>query len=409
MLAVWADFRNFVFATLPPGCVANQLYYRYMEKVNITAEHRSAVMSVAKGIAIIAMVVGHAEAPGVVTDFIYTWHMPLFFIAAGFFFSEKWVADPWGFISRRFEKLYIPFVKWSLLFLLLHNVWFHFGILNEQYGNWTGGVTRPYTLRTAMYRLASIVTSMSGYDEFMAGAFWFFRGLLVASVLFLVAYRLLRLRTALSPVKVCLLVCAACVALVAFRLQFGVKLTYYPNGGWREMWGVFFFSAGVLMRQLEHRLPVSFWVIIGGVALLVAAALAHLRGMNNGAMWRDLWSLPLTGTVGFIAVRALSHHIALGRLGAATLRALHYVGSNTMPIFVFHIISYKVVSLLKIWWYGLDFGQIGCHMVIHYRHTDGFWVLYSLVGVLLPLSGVEVAAWVRRRVALWRAVPEKVL
>ena len=26
-------------------------------------------------------------------------------------------------------------------------------------------------------------TGMAGYDEFLAGAFWFFRGLLVASVL----------------------------------------------------------------------------------------------------------------------------------------------------------------------------------------------------------------------------------
>lgn len=365
-------------------------------------------MSVAKGIAIIAMVVGHAEAPGVVTDFIYTWHMPLFFIAAGFFFSERSLEEPWRFVGKRFEKLYVPFVKWSLLFLLLHNVWFHFGILNEEYGNWTGGVTHPYTLRSAMHRVGLIFTSMSGYDEFMAGAFWFFRGLLVASILFLVVYRLLRVRTPLAPHWCLLLICGACVGLVAWRLGFGVKFTYYPNGGWREMWGVFFFSAGVLARRLEERIPVGFWTIAAGLAVMVAAALFHLRGMNNGAMWRDLWSLPLTGCVGFVTVYAISTHIVAGRLGALTLRGLHYVGTNTMPIFVFHILAYKLVSLLKIWWYGLPFAQIGCHMVIHYRHTDGFWVLYSLVGVALPLAGVEVAAWVKRRIAARRgAVAER--
>lgn len=50
--------------------------------------------------------------------------------------------------------------------------------------------------------------------------------------------------------------------------------------------------------------------------------------------------------------------------------------------------AYKLVSLLKIWWYGLDPRQIGCHMVIHdYAATDGFWILYTIVGVGLPLYG----------------------
>lgn len=58
---------------------------------------------------------------------------------------------------------------------------------------------------------------------------------------------------------------------------------------------------------------------------------------------------------------------------------------NTMPVYVFHILSYKPVSLLKIWWYDLDPAQIGCHMVIHHNSTDLFWVLYTIAGVGLPL------------------------
>lgn len=342
-------------------------------------------LAVAKAIAIIAMVVGHADAPGPVTGFIYTWHMPLFFIAAGFFFSDRAIDDPWGFVSRRFSKLYIPMVKWSVMFLLLHNVWFHLGVLNEQYGNWSGGVTHPYTWNDAAYRLVAIFTSMSGYDEFMAGAFWFFRGLLVASILFMIVYRLLRLNTRLAMEWCVALICVACVALVALRLHFHVKLSYYPNGGWREMWGVFFFGIGVLVRRFEAQIPTRWYAIVLGLGVMLVAGHNNLRGMNNGAMWNDLWSLPLTGTVGFLTVYALSHHIALGLLGAKTGTLLGYIGNNTMPVYVFHIISYKLVSLLKIWWYDLDPGQIGCHMVIHYNNTDPFWVLYAIVGVGVPL------------------------
>lgn len=281
---------------------------------------RSSSMSVAKGIAIIAIVIGHAEGPGLLNNFIYTWHMPLFFIAAGYFFSEKALSDPWGFISKRFKKLYLPFVKWSLLFLLLHNVWFHFGILNEKFGNWTGGVTHPYTLDAAMNRMIQIFTSMSGYDEFMAGAFWFFRGLLVASILFLVFYKLLRPRMG-ADLSV-LLICAACVGFVALRLIFRIKLNFYPNGGWRETWGIFFFGVGVLVRRYDQKLPLHWGVILAGLALMLTAGWFHLSGMNNRGTFRDLWSLPLTGTIGFLTVFAFSRRIAALQFGSRLFRSL---------------------------------------------------------------------------------------
>ena len=62
---------------------------------------RNNVISICKGIAIILMVIGHAEVPDLLSNFIYVFHMPLFFIAAGYFFSRKNVDDPWGFCSRR--------------------------------------------------------------------------------------------------------------------------------------------------------------------------------------------------------------------------------------------------------------------------------------------------------------------
>lgn len=201
------------------------------------APRRNTVISICKGIAIILMVIGHAEAPDLLTRVIYTFHMPLFFITAGYFFTAHTADDPWRFTAKRFKGLYIPFIKWSMIFLLLHNVFFHFGILNETYGNWTGGVTHPYSWKTAGSRLIHIFTDMSGYDEFIAGAFWFFRGLLVASLLFLVLYRLFAAKGRLSHVQCAALICIGAVAFTAFRIAGGYKIYLIPNGGMREIWG----------------------------------------------------------------------------------------------------------------------------------------------------------------------------
>lgn len=348
-----------------------------------TPAKRNTVISICKGIAIILMVIGHAEAPELLTNFIYTFHMPLFFMAAGYFFSRKYLADPWSFISKRIKGLYFPFLRWSIIFLLLHNLWFHFGILNEQFGNWTGGVTHPYTLRQALARLLLIVTGMSGYDEFMAGAFWFFRGLLVASIVFLLLYRLLDSHTKLPPTGAIGMICLSMLALIALRVEFGLKITVIPNGGWRETWGIFFFGAGVIFRSVEERIKQWWYIAIPCFLFLCYAATQHFSGMNNGAKMQDILTLPLTGVAGFLMIYYLSR--AIDSHNSAIRRTLMFIGENTLYIFILHIICFKPVSLLKIWWYGLDFGQIGCHMVIHDHKGDLFWILYSIAGVALPL------------------------
>ena len=152
---------------------------------------RDTTISICKGIAIILMVIAHAEAPGWLCKFIFEFHMPLFFITAGYFFSLKYLDDEATFVKKRIKGLYWPFVKWSVFFLIIHNWMFDIGILNERYGNEMGGVTHPYTWHQIQQNLWNIFTAMGGYDQFLCGAFWFFRGLFVASILYLILYKML--------------------------------------------------------------------------------------------------------------------------------------------------------------------------------------------------------------------------
>ena len=107
---------------------------------------RNNVISICKGIAIILMVLGHTEGPGFLMHIVYLFHMPIFFITAGYFFSRKYLSDSWTFVVKRFKGLYVPMVKWALFFLVIHNLMFKIGLLSEQYGNWENGVTHPYDL-----------------------------------------------------------------------------------------------------------------------------------------------------------------------------------------------------------------------------------------------------------------------
>ncbi|MGN0211801.1 MAG: acyltransferase family protein [Muribaculaceae bacterium] len=366
-------------------------------------QERNTSIAIAKGIAIILMVMGHAECPGVLMNFIYLFHMPLFFITAGYFFSQKNVDQPWDFCRKRFKGLYVPFVKWSLFFLLIHNLMFHIGVLNETYGNWEGGVTHPYTLRQALQRAVHIVFSMGGYDEFLAGAFWFFRALLISSILFLVLYRLVDGRTAwLRGWRTAAVIGAAALGFAALKIGYGLKVNVV-QGGIRETWGIAFFALGVIYRHVEDTVGFDrrkwwYWVALTlSVAVLVAGTCLHWAGMNLAPKLVDVATLPLTGLAGFFVVHQLSRLIDSRE--CRLRRALAHCGEMTLYIYVFHIIAFKVVSLLKIWWYGLDYRQVGCHMVIHEHSGDIFWILYTVAGVGLPLLWMAAYATFRRRVA----------
>ena len=153
---------------------------------------RDTSFSICKALAIICVVLSYAGGPSWLTSFVFQFHVPVFFICAGYFFKTKYADDEKTFIVRRIDSLYLPFLRWSIFFLLLHNLWFYTGVLNEQFGNAAGGVLHPYSWHDFSQRLWSIVFNMSGYDEFLCGAFWFFRALLLSSIGFLVGYKLSR-------------------------------------------------------------------------------------------------------------------------------------------------------------------------------------------------------------------------
>lgn len=66
-----------------------------------------------KGIAILLMVIGHSGCPSYLRNFIYLFHMGLFYYASGHFFKAKGVDGFLPFLKKKLLGLYWPFVKWG--------------------------------------------------------------------------------------------------------------------------------------------------------------------------------------------------------------------------------------------------------------------------------------------------------
>ena len=354
---------------------------------------RNTTISIAKGIAIILMVIAHAEAPGWLCRFIFEFHMPLFFITAGYFFSLKYLNDEATFVKKRVKGLYWPFVKWSVFFLIIHNWMFDIGILNEQFGNEAGGVTHPYNWHQIQQNLWHIFTAMGGYDQFLCGAFWFFRGLFVASILYLIIYKVvLKITPKRAASAAPYIICVILLLLCGWKTYEGLKIVTLVQGGYRDLMGCFFFGCGFIFKKYadnyrvfvsKHGIAIWTTIIFGLIVFLFSKYLT--ANMNWRSTFTQFLSLPLPALLGFLMTYNIS--LWIDRYEGGLKRFLVYTGDHTLNIFIFHIVAYKVVSLMKIWYYGLDIQQIGCHMVIHeYSQQDLFWILYTIAGVGLPLG-----------------------
>lgn len=75
---------------------------------------RDNTVSIAKGFAIVLMVLAHTCFCDTGDKWINMFHMPLFFFFAGYCFKDKYLTDFRTFAIKRITGLYKPYVKWSL-------------------------------------------------------------------------------------------------------------------------------------------------------------------------------------------------------------------------------------------------------------------------------------------------------
>ena len=138
-------------------------------------------VSIAKGIAIILMVLAHTRFSEYGNYWINMFHMPLFFFFAGYCFKDKYLEIPSDFVIKRIKGLYKPFVKWSLIFLVLHNLFFYLNIYNGEFG-FRGIVSHLYTWQETFKKAVFIVTKMSDTEQLLGG-YWFLKSLFWGSLI----------------------------------------------------------------------------------------------------------------------------------------------------------------------------------------------------------------------------------
>ena len=350
---------------------------------------REEKFTILKALAILLVVLSHAGACGWINQTIFIFHVPIFFFCAGYFFNTAYLNDERTYIVHRIKGLYLPFVRWSIFFLLIHNLLFYTGILNETYGNSGGGVTHPFTWHTFSQNLWNIVFNMSGYDTFLCGTFWFFRSLLLASIAFLVLFKIItKVNEKYGEKKIGWIILVLAMLMMLWKTTEGLNVTGVAQGGARELTGLGFMAMGFLANRYELVSHLNWKTVIPFAVFLVCAASMFPSAMYWRPTFAQFIYLPIAAFSGFVVCLYLSmkieKHIKFLSL------VLIYIGQRTLYIFAFHLVAFKLVSALKVAWYDLPWLAVGGHPYVLEPANNAFWVIaYVVVGVGLPLLWLE--------------------
>jgi fucose 4-O-acetylase-like acetyltransferase len=220
---------------------------------------------------------------------------------------------------------------------------------------------------------------MRGAD-WLQGGYWFLNALFFGSI---IAWATIRLSKKAEYAIIVSLTLLVLVHVTNFHIVF-------LNLNTRAFAAAFLFIAGYVIKAKKI-------APFGPTGIVVSQALTIL-GMFYWPLAIDHtsyegWQLfphmltAILATWSFYSI--LSNHALTNRIQCF----LSFVGENTLTILTWHLLSFKLVSLVIILAYGLPIERLGEFPVITEYSTKGWWIAYLFVGVGLPLATTKVIAF----------------
>lgn len=315
------------------------------------------------------MVLVHSGAPTFLDKIISMFHMPLFFFMSGYCFKDKYLNTPITFIKRKIYGLYLPYIKWGMIFLILHNIFFTIGIysINSQYNNYF------YNFSDFIHRGLGILKFK--YSEQLLGGYWFLPALFFCSIIAFFTLKIIK-RSYISIIL---------TLTIGFILGLLFKYNLHTFG-LCEKW---FIAASIYITGytcfLKKFPPFNLWQTIIGIIFIVIGAIYWPMSMVS-----DYYSTPTiflyvpTSLLGIWSIYSLCN-IFQKNINGKLKSILLFIGENTMAILTWHFLCFKFINFLIVKAYCLPQERIGEHPTIIEYANIGWFIIYTFVGITFPL------------------------
>ena len=335
----------------------------------IAQKKENTVISIAKALCIILVVVGHSGCPRFVHTFLHIFHVPLFFFTSGYFFrNAETMSELGNKLIKRIKRLYIPFWLYCTAFLLLNNLFIKIGFL--------GSDMPVYGIKDYADKILWLTLKMDATSQLLGG-FWFIRSLFIAAVINEFA---LFIGRRIKGVDYYLL--AVSFICVLF-------LRSYPPGTpiVRQLvlaaYGTVFFLYGKIFHKFEDKLKYDWSILTVSFFFLIAWSFLYPRPLSiNVTRVFDSFMFMAVAPIGILFVMNLAFYLDRFILIRKTFI---YIGNHTLAVLALHFVCFKLITMFAIAIGAALPGSLADFPVA--QELKGFWwLLYSMAGVSLPVA-----------------------
>lgn len=342
---------------------SQKIYYKYID--------------IAKGVAIILVVMGHIESTSALYQiwqkFFMLFHVPIFFMISGLTIQEEQIKKPYSYIKNKIKTIYIRAVIFCVLAVIAHNLCCRYGFYNP--------LLYPGDFRYDIYTNKEIVKQIiltlgcAGREPIMA-AMWFvfvlFFSLCGYAILSSILSYFLKNESSYESVRT--IIIWGMFVLSAFltnHYQFTIKR--FSN--------VF---AAIALIHLSHILKHYKTIKFDRWEIVLISFIGLIQNMEYGIVLMNLniYGNPIfllsNGFFGMYFVCFWSKKIENYKWSTI----LQICGRHSFWIMALHILSFKIVTILlsKIYVCQVDIGRVTPIMF-------SWWeiVIYVVLGVMIPV------------------------
>lgn len=258
-------------------------------------------VDIAKGIAIFLMVCGHTSVPQLINKFIYSFHMPLFFIVSGMLFNPIKYHFLGVYFKKMVKSLLVPYISFTIIIEL-------FGLVNDVGIHWRIN---------------------EGWD---GAALWFLEALFFVELLmFLVINKFTQKRT-LIFILLLFSLAGLCLYLLNIHLPYKLHVVF---------WGSSLYGLGYLLRYRLKNLNVGWLITLFFLLVMVVMSQLNPRiDMRSNYQGNYLFN-NLGAIIGTLTIFMLSKNLKAGRVTSF----FRFWGQNSLIVVCLsQILNYELKS-----------------------------------------------------------------
>lgn len=340
---------------------------------------RNENIDIIKGIGIILMVCGHADAP--FTHFIYLFHMAIFFIASGYCFKEKnsqSFLEVKKFVIRRFKGLWFPYVLWMSIFSILNNFFIKINVYtnNKLLLDYCSNchLIDYWTVKDMVKNILKSFL-LHGSTQ-MGAAFWFIATLMGISVSYCLIDFILKI---FFRGEIILLLQGIVSATFLFT-GFVMSIYSIECGGLDRILSFYsLFYLGIFIRNIKiMNNNTKMNCMISFVILLIGNNLGSIALNENQYM--NPFYLIVVSLAGWFFLYGISDFF---KKNSFLKKIIVCVGRNSLAIVILHFLSFKIINLIAVVFADLPYCLIAAFPVL--CRGGAWWFAYSVVGVFIPV------------------------